>query len=128
MIELTEILCRIQTIAPFISSDPLSGARHLPKSSAAPTECFSNASRKARQNGGSELYGWMFHVRGLATSRGRHYLIAVNHAVWHAPDKSLIDVTPFHSDPKHRPIVVNGDVVVFLVDRRSAPLKRSTSG
>jgi hypothetical protein len=32
---------------------------------------------------------------------GRGYLIAVNHAVWHAPDKKLTDVTPFDSDPKH---------------------------
>jgi hypothetical protein len=70
----------------------------------------------------------MFHLREAAALPGRGYLIAVNHAVWHAPDKKLIDVTPFHSDPKYHPIVVNRDAVLFLIDGSAMPLRREQAG
>ncbi len=128
MVKLKEIVDRIGTIAPTISSGPLSGALHAPEISASPTECFSNAQRKAQRAGGGVLYGWMFHYRVVAVMTTPGYLIAVNHAVWHAPDKRLIDTTPFHSDPKHRPIVVNGNAVLFLIDNSAPPLTSGQGG
>jgi hypothetical protein len=98
---------RIQVIAPSISSEPHSGALQAPEAQTAQTHCFSNAKRKAREPVGGVLFGRMFHFREMAALAGGHYLIAVRHAVWHAPDKKLIDVTPLHADPKHRQIVVN---------------------
>jgi hypothetical protein len=123
MVSLKEIFCRVQAVAPRVSREPLVGARYAPEASALPTQCFSNAERKAQQAGGEVLYGWMFHFRQVLALPGRYYLVAVNHTVWCAPDKTLIDVTPFHSDPKHNPIVVNGDAVLFLVDSDATPLK-----
>lgn len=128
MLKLKEVIDRIQAIAPTISSEPLAGARHDPEASALPTQCFANAERKARRAGGGVVYGWMFHARELAALPGRCYLIAVNHAVWGAPDKKLIDVTPFHSDPKHHPIAVNGNVVLFLIDPCATPLRNKDVG
>jgi hypothetical protein len=128
MTTLKEAIDRIQAIAPRISSEPLAGARHAPEASASPTQCFSNAQRMAQQAGGGVLYGWMFQFREVAALPGRGYLLAVNHAVWHAPDKKLIDVTPFHSDPRHHPIVVNGDAVLFLIDSTATPLRNEHVG
>ena len=127
-VTLMDVFNRIQAIAPQISRDPLSGARHAPESWATTTQCFANAERKAIEAGGTMLPGWFFHFRDVATLPGRSYIIAVHHAVWLAPDKKLIDVTPFHSDPKHRPLVVNGDAVLFLVDQDAVPLKSATAG
>jgi hypothetical protein len=99
MVRFEEIFCRIQDIARTISNDPVVGARHAPEPWAIPNQCFPNAQRKAQQAGGDVLYGWMFDFREVLVLPGRHYVIAVNHAVWHAPNKTMIDVTPF--DPKH---------------------------
>ena len=128
MATLREIVDRIQVIAPEISSEPLSGARYSPEPAASATQCFSNAQRKAQQSGGGALYGWMFQYREATALLGQAYILAVNHAVWHAPDKKLIDVTPFHDNPHHRPIVVNGDAVLFLIDGNAAPLKSDHAG
>jgi hypothetical protein len=128
MVRLKEIIDRIQAIAPKISSEPLAGARPAPEASASPAQCFSNAQRKAQQAGGEVLYGWMFQASELAALPGHGCLLAVNHAVWHAPDKKLIDVTPFHSDPKHHPIVVNGGAVLFLIDSSATPLRNEHVG
>ena len=122
MVTLKEIVDGIRAVAPRISSGQLSGALHAPEPSASPTQCFSNAQGKAQQDGGDVLYGWMFNYREVVSRPGPGYLIAVNHAVWHAPDKKLVDVTPFHCDPKHHPIVVNGNAVLFLIDNSAAPL------
>lgn len=100
----------------------------MPDASASPTQCFSNAQRKAQQAGGGVLYGWMFNYREVEALPGPGYLIGVNHAVWHAPDNKLIDVTPFHSDPKHHPIVVNGSAVLFLIDSTATPLRNEHVG
>jgi hypothetical protein len=123
-----EAIDRIQVIAPRISREPLAGAHHKPDASASPNQCFSNAERKAQQSGGWVLYGWMFRAGGLAALPGRGCLIAVNHAVWLTPDKTFIDVSPFHSDPKHHPIVLNGDIVVFLIDSSATPLRNDNAG
>jgi hypothetical protein len=116
MATLREIVDRIQVIAPKISSEPLSGARYSPEPAASATQCFSNAQRKAQQSGGGALYGWMFHYREATALAGQAYILAVNHAVWHAPDKKLIDVTPFHDNPHHRPVVVNGPVTTKVCE------------
>jgi hypothetical protein len=128
MATLRAVVDRIQVIAPKISTEPLSGARYSPEPAASPTQCFSNAQRKAQQSGGGALYGWMFHYREATALPGQGYILAVNHAVWHALDKTLIDVTPFHENPHHRPIVVNGDAVLFLIDGNAAPLKSDHAG
>jgi hypothetical protein len=128
MSKLKEIVARIQLIAPKISGEPLAGARYSPEASASPTQCFSNAQRKAQQSGGGVLYGWMFHYREPTVLPGQGYVLAVNHAVWHAPDKKLIDVTPFHDNPHHHPIVVNGDAVLFLIDSTATPLRSDHAG
>jgi hypothetical protein len=121
-VQLREIIERIRAFAPRISSGTVSGARFAPEASAWPTECFANAERKAQQAGGSALHCWMFHYREVAAMPGPGYLIAVNHAVWCAPDKKLVDVTPFHSDPKHHPIVLNRNAVLYLTDSNATPL------
>jgi hypothetical protein len=77
-----------------------------------------------RQDGGRAQFGWMFHYRIVSEIPGPGYLIAVHHAVWHAPDRYLTEITPFHSEPKHRPLLSRGDVL-FLVDDRAIPV---TSG
>lgn len=127
MTSLKEVVDRIRVIAPTISSEPLVGARHVPDASAPATQCFSNAERKAQQDAGGVLYGWMFHYREVVALAGSGYLIAVNHAVWHAPDNSLVDVTPFHPDPKHHPITANG-TVLFLIDGGATPVRNEHVG
>jgi hypothetical protein len=62
-----------------------------------------------QQSGGGVLYGWMFHYRETAALAGQGYVLAVNHAVWHAPDKKLIDVTPFDHHPHHCQSALNRD-------------------
>jgi hypothetical protein len=128
MSKLREVVARIQLIAPGISSGPLAGARYSPEAAASPTQCFSNAQGKAQESGGGVLYGWMFHHREATALPGQGYVLAVNHAVWHAPDKKLIDVTPFHDNPHHHPIVVNGDAVLFLIDSTAEPLRSDHAG
>jgi hypothetical protein len=81
-----------------------------------------------QQSGGGVLYGWMFHYRETAALAGQGYVLAVNHAVWHAPDKKLIDVTPFDHHPHHRPVVVNSDAVLFLIDSNASPLRSDDAG
>jgi hypothetical protein len=128
MVTRKEVVGGIRAIAPTVSRDPLSGAVHAPEASATQTQCFANVQRKVQQDGGSALCGWMFNYREVAAIPGPGYLIAVNHAVWLAPDKRLVDVTPFHSDPKHHPIVVNGNAVLFLIDESAAPLMGGHDG
>jgi hypothetical protein len=58
----------------------------------------------------------MFNYRTVEAIPGAGYLIAIHHAVWAAPDGTLIDVTPFHSNPIHRPLAPSRGVVFFLAD------------
>src|SRR5262249_879898 len=43
------------------------------------------------------------------------YLFLTHHAVWHAPDGRLVNVTPY-PDPKHHPLPGPGSDILFLVD------------
>lgn len=111
----------LEAFARTISREPLGLAFHRPEAWATPTRCFENAIRQAEQQGGRALFGWMFHYRVVGEISGLGYLIAVHHAVWHAPTGQLVDVTPLHDDPKHRPISPGGDVL-FLVDTNARPV------
>jgi hypothetical protein len=111
----------LETFAGTISRGPLGLARYRPEKWGEPTRCFENAARKVQEADGQVQFGWMFHHRYVADIPGSDYLIAVHHAVWHAPDGDLIDVTPFHSDSKHHPISLGGDVL-FLVDGKAVPV------
>jgi len=112
----------IEIFAQTISEQPLGLAHHQPLPWATNGRCFENAHRQAQEQGGRALFGWMFHYRIVADIPGPGYLIAVHHAVWHAPpDGRIVDVTPFHADAKHHPITQRGDVL-FLVDTRALPI------
>jgi len=53
-----------------------------------PGQCFNNCICAAALLGGKVLYGWSYHqFHDL-------FLVAEFHAVWQAPDRQLIDVTP----------------------------------
>jgi len=111
----------LEAFARTISPGPLGLAFHRPEPWATPTRCFENAIRQAEQKGGRALFGWKFHYRIVGDIPGPGYLIAGHHAVWHAPTGQLVDVTPLHDDPKHRPISPSGDVL-FLVDTNAQPI------
>jgi hypothetical protein len=111
----------IKEFAATISNQPLGLARYCPEVWGQPTKCFENVRRKVRQDSGRAQFGWMFHYRVVADIPVPGYLIAVHHAVWHAPSGYLIDVTPFHSETKHRPLSPGGDVL-FLVDDSATPV------
>ena len=106
-----------------ISKQPFGLARYLPEVWGQPTRCFENVWRKVQQDGGWVRFGWIFHHRVVANIPGPGYLIAVHHAVWHAPEGHLIDVTPFYSEPKHHPISPGRDVL-FLGDDSATPVTR----
>ncbi len=108
-----------------ISKYPLGLAYYRPESWAQPMRCFDNATRQTKQHGGRALFGWMFHYRVVADIAGPGYIIAVHHAVWHAPTGQLVDVTPFHANPKHWPITQGGDVL-FLIDTEARPITVGT--
>ncbi|WP_144061302.1 hypothetical protein [Hyphomicrobium denitrificans] len=111
----------LEAFARTISREPLGLAVHRPEAWATPTRCFENAVCQAEQKGGRALFGWMFHYRVVEDIPGPGYLIAVHHAVWHTPTGQLVDVTPLHDNPKHRPISPGGDVL-FLVDTNARPI------
>jgi len=85
-----------------------------------PNLCFHNVRRKVEREGGRPRYGWMFLPRRIEELPGEEYLIAVHHAIWNAPDGTTVDVTPFHDDPKHHPVTVDGSVL-FLLDGDANP-------
>lgn len=116
-----DIQPHLTSFARTISQEPLGLALYRPPPWAAATFCFQNTKRQAEGHNGRALFGWMFHHRVVADIPGPGYLIAVHHAVWHAPNGGLVDVTPFHDDPKHRPISPGGDVL-FLVDTKATPI------
>jgi hypothetical protein len=111
----------ISEFAASISAGALGLAKHRPEPWGQQTRCFENVGRKVEQDGGRGQSGWMFQYKYLADDVGLGYLLAIHHAVWHAPSGELIDVTPFHSDPKHHPICP-GDGVLFLVDDAAPPV------
>jgi hypothetical protein len=116
----TDLRNQISAFSATISNQPLGLAQHRPELWGLHTSCFENVRRKVRLDGGRGKTGWMFLSRRVADIPGAAYLIAVHHAVWHAPNGDLIDVTPFHPDEKHRPLCP-GDGVLFLVDDKALP-------
>jgi hypothetical protein len=111
----------IEKIARSISDGPVSLAKHAPEVGADAHRCFENAARKAERDGGQVMFGWTFHSRVVDDIPGPGYLFASHHAVWHAPDGRLVDVTP-HPDPKHKPLGSDGSII-FLVDRKAHPVR-----
>ncbi len=116
-----DIQPRLEAFARTISREPLGFVLYRPQAWATQTRCLENAVRQAKQKGGRALFGWMFHYRVVEDIPGPGYLIAVHHAVWHAPTGQLVDVTPLHHDAKHQPISPGGDVL-FLVDTNAQPI------
>lgn len=73
--------------------------------------------------GGRERYGWTFHSR-IKEGIGE-YLFVTHHSVWNRPDGVLFDVTPFHDDTRHHPLMIDGSVL-FLVDDKAEPIAKGT--
>jgi hypothetical protein len=111
----------INAIAKQISTGPLGLAYHQPESWAEVANCFANSWRKVELSGGRTIYGWTFHSR-MKEGVG-DYIFVTHHAVWCRPDGRLVDVTPFHDDPKHHPLTQDGSVL-FLVDFKAEPVVR----
>jgi hypothetical protein len=111
----------LDAFAATISSQRIGLALHRPESWAQPTFCFENIRRKVEQDGGRRQFGWMFHCRIVLDIPGPGYFIAVHHAVWHAPDDRLIDITPFHTDSKHHPLRMEGGVIFLIDDAATLP-------
>lgn len=110
----------IKAFAAMISRQPMGLADHRPEPWAGVLCCFDNAAEKVRREGrGMVRYGWTFHYR-VAEGKGA-YLFVTPHAVWNTPEGRLIDVTPFHEDPKHHPYTERGSVL-FLVDDAAHPV------
>jgi hypothetical protein len=110
----------LKAFAATISSQPMGLVYHRPEPRANVLRCFANAEEKVRREGrGRVRYGWTFHDR-VAVGKGV-YLFATHHAVWHAPEGWLVDVTPFHEDPKHHPHGWEGNVL-FLIDDAALPV------
>lgn len=113
----------IEKFAAIISHQPLLGlVEHCPEHWCKPSHCFENVLEKIRRDGGYIRFGWTFHYR-IAQDIGG-YLFVTHHAVWHAPDGRLIDVTPFHQDSQHHPIT-ESEGVLFLVDEAAQPVRTS---
>ena len=121
MISQSDLNKAITAFASTISTEPLGLAKYRPESWGQQTRCFENVGRKVEQDGGRGQSGWMFQHKYLADDNRLDYLLAIHHAVWHAPSGELIDVTPFHADPKHHPLSPGGNVL-FLVDDAAAPV------
>ena len=110
----------IKKFASNINDQPLSLVSHRPDTSAKHTNCIANVLAKKEKYGGSICYGWYFLHR-MSTEFG-DYLISIHHAVWrNSSDLTLVDVTPFNPDEKHRPIAPNGDLLL-LVDDNAQPI------
>jgi hypothetical protein len=84
------------------------------------TNCFDNVFKFIRIHGGNIKFGWTFNHR--VNAEYGDYLFATHHAVWHAPNGNLIDITPFHGEVKHHPITANSNVL-FLLDDMAQPIK-----
>jgi hypothetical protein len=117
------INARIKKIAESSNHQPLGLAYHRPESWSQFRQCFENVERKVREAGGRTIFGWTFHHRLVEAIPGPGYLFLTHHAVWHAPDGHLIDVTPY-PEPKHHPIAPGGGIL-FLVDANALPVQRA---
>jgi hypothetical protein len=121
MITEEELNFAIEEFATKIRNQQLGLVYYKPDSDSLPTMCIENVKHYVKKNGGTEKYGWTFHHR--YSSEFGDYLFATHHSVWYAPNGNLIDITPFHSDPKHHPMTIEGSVL-FLLDDSALPIKR----
>jgi hypothetical protein len=48
--------------------------------------------------------------------------LATHHAVGDSPNGELVDVTPFHADPKHQPLTPKEGSILFLFDPAASPV------
>ncbi len=121
--ELTRLVkARIDALAPTISSQPFGFAYHRPENWADASRCFENVSRKVTQEGGRVQFGRTFHLRFPEDIPEAAYLFLTHHAVWHAPDGRLVNVTPY-PDPKHHPLPGPGSDILFLADDSAQPVR-----
>lgn len=109
----------INQIAAQVAPQPPGLIYHEPEPWALPRACFANAWRKVELSGGRHRYGWTFHLK-VRPGIGE-YLFLTHHAVWNHPDGRLIDVTPFHDDKLHHPLMIDGSIL-FLVDNGAEPI------
>jgi hypothetical protein len=115
------IKAKIGAIAPTISRQQLGLVHHRPEASAEAARCFENVSRKVAKDGGRIQFGWTFHHRYVERIPGPGYLFVTHHAVWHAPNGQMIDVTPY-PDRKHHPLAP-GRSILFLLDDKALPVR-----
>jgi len=111
----------IESFAKSISKETFGLVYYRPVKESIATNCITNVIHYVETYGGSVIYGWYFGHRESA--QFGNYLIATHHAVWRAPDGILIDITPFHEEPKHQPLINQGSVI-FQVDTNAKPIKQ----
>src|SRR5262249_44095547 len=127
-IELTrKVRAKIDEIAASLGSSKLGLVYHRPEDWAKPSRCFENAAEKARRDSGKVVYGWTFHLRHVEDMPGQSYMFITHHAVWHAPNGTLVNVTPYPDD-RHYPLPAPGQDFVFAVDATATPIATKTSG
>jgi hypothetical protein len=105
----------LQSFAASISPQPLKLIRRAPESWAKLGECYVNAQKKAWWDGGSRRFGWMFNYLQFKGMPGEGCLKAIHHCVWQSKSFELVDVSPFHPDPRFEPLTQDG-ALVFLID------------
>ena len=123
MFTLDEFIRKIKEVSPEISSQPLCQTQHKPEAWSRPVCCFQNVWEKVKRDEGDICFGWTFIHR--TNPQYGDYVIATHHAVWHAPDNKLIDVTPFTESTKHHPVTLAGNIL-FLVDESALPFENET--
>jgi hypothetical protein len=119
MIDDDTLKATIDRIAPTLSQGPMGLAQHRSEYWAKANRSFENVAEKVLYDGGASVSGWVFSYRSGDGIPAPGYLLVSHHAVWHAPDGRLVDVTPY---PKAalRPISP-GEDTLFLVDAAAAP-------
>lgn len=112
-------LDQIQRIAHVVNptNEPILLALHLPEPWAVERRCLENSIQKALSDGGAPRWGWTFHA---VQTRFGPYAWVNYHAIWMALDGRRVDVTPFVSEKKNQPAMIDGRVV-FLSDMSSDP-------
>jgi hypothetical protein len=121
-IELTRnVRATIDEIAASLGDGELGLVFHRSEDWAKPSRCFENAAEKARRDGGKVAYGWTFHLRHVEDMPGQSYVFITHHAVWHGPNGTLVNVTPY-TDDKHYPLPAPGKDFVFAVDTKAKPV------
>jgi hypothetical protein len=115
--KLDEIL---RIFAETLSKQQLGLVYHIPDENSKATDCLANVRNYIKKKGGQAKFGWTFIYR---ISQYGGYLFATHHSVWLKNDGTLIDITPFHPDIKHKPLTINGSVI-FLLDDNAVPLEK----